>query len=61
MIDSRIDNIKITASNRSWSDFVASADIGDRNVNVDNASKLTKVLNGGSATVESEFVRCSVV
>ena len=56
------DDAEITALNRSWSDFVASADIFDRNACICDAAELTEVSNGGSvAIIEPDFVRSSAV
>ena len=56
------DDAEITALNRSWSDFVASADIFDRNACICDAAELSKVTNGGSVVIiEPDFVRSSAV
>ena len=56
------DDAEITALSRSWSDFVASADIFDRNACICDAAKLSKVTNSGSIVIiEPDFVRSSAV
>ena len=56
------DDAEITAFNGTRGDFVASADIFDRNACICDAAELSEVTNGGSVVIiEPDFVRSPAV